>query len=111
MSKSRFFELKMPKFLLAVEPIEMPSGFHYIYSPHYLSLILVIRTSTQQLFLNYELQNNIRKLYECNENEKFELIIIQNNVNITGGELAPVISELQFLDEAWDWYKANMIKL
>lgn len=76
MSKSRFFELKMPKFLLAVEPIEMPSGFHYIYSPHYLSLILVIRTSTQQLFLNYELQNNIRKLYECNENEKFEFRII-----------------------------------
>ena len=111
MSKSRFFELKMPKFLLAVEPIEMPCGFHYIYSPHYLSLILVIRTNTQQLFLNYEVQNNIRKLYECNENEKFELIIIQNNVNITGGELAPVISELQFLDEAWDWYKANIIKL
>ena len=111
MSKSRFFELKMPKFLLAVEPIEMPSGFHYIYSPHYLSLILVIRTNTQQLFLNYELQNNIRKLYECNKNEKFELIIIQNNVNITGGELAPVISELQFLDEAWNWYRDNMIKL
>lgn len=43
---NRFFELKMPKFLLAVEPIEMPSGFHYIYSPQYLSLILVIRTST-----------------------------------------------------------------
>ena len=49
------------------------------------------------------------RLYVCNEVEQFKLIIIQNNVKVTGGELAPKISETQFLDEAWEWYNTNMI--
>ena len=52
MDNSKLFELKMPKFLLAAEPSQMPSGFHYIYSPHYLSLVLIIRERTQQVILN-----------------------------------------------------------
>ena len=51
------------------------------------------------------------RLYVCNEVEQFKLIIIRNNVKVTGGELAPVISETQFLNEAWEWYNTNMIEL
>ena len=109
MDNNKLFEFKMPKFLLAFEPKQMPKGFHFIYSPHYLSLILVIRERTQQIVLNKELKDKPQKLYVFNEYEKFKLIIIQNNVKITGGELAPKISEIQFLDEAWEWYNTNMI--
>ena len=109
MQKIKRFELKMPKFLLAFEPEQMPKGFQFIYSPHYLSLVLVIRERTQQVALNDELVHKPQKLYVCNEYEQFKLIIIQNNVKITGGELAPKISETQFLDEAWEWYNTNMI--
>lgn len=111
MDNNKLFELKMPKFLLALqpEPEQMPNGFHFIYSPLYLSLILVIRERTQQVILNNELRSKPQKLYKYNEYEQFNLIIIQNNVKITGGELAPEISETQFLDEAWEWYSTNMI--
>lgn len=47
------------------------------------------------------------RLYVCNEVEQFKLIIIQNNVKVTGGELAPVVSETQFLNEAWEWYNTK----
>ena len=111
MDNEKLFELKMPKFLLALqpEPEHLPNGFHFIYSPLYLSLILVIRERTQQIVLNRELKSKPQKLYVFNEYEKFNLIIIQNNVKLTGGELAPEISETQFLDEAWQWYNTNMI--
>ena len=88
------------------------SYWHYnqsLSSPLYLSLILVIRERTQQIVLNRELKDKPQKLYVFNEYQKFKLIIIQNNVKVTGGELAPAISETQFLDEAWEWYKTNMI--
>ena len=111
MDKNKLFEFKMPKFLLALqpEPEHLSNKFHFIYSPLYLSLILVIRERTQQIVLNRELKDKPQKLYIFNEYEKFKLIIIQNNVKITGGELASKISETQFLDEAWEWYKTNMI--
>ena len=108
MDNNKLFEFKMPKFLLALQP-EPEHKFHFIYSPLYLSLILVIRERTQQIVLNKELKDKPQKLYVFNEYEKFKLIIIQNNVKITGGELAPVVSETQFLDEAWEWYNTNMI--
>ena len=111
MDNNKLFELKMPKFLLALqpEPELLPNVFHFIYSPLYLSMILVIRERTQQIVLNRELKNKPQKLYVFNEYENFNLIIIQNNVKLTGGELAPEITETQFLDEAWQWYNTNMI--
>ena len=109
MNNDKLFELKMPKFLLAIEPTQMPSGFHYIYSPHYLSLVLVIRERTQQVILNNELRSKPQKLYNYNDNEQFRLVVLQNNIQQTGGILSPEISETQFLDEAWEWYSTNMI--
>lgn len=109
MSNSKLFELKMPKFLLAIEPTQMPSGFHYIYSPHYLSLVLIIRERTQQVILNNELRSKPQKLYNYNDNEQFRLVVLQNNIQQTGGILSQEISETQFLDEAWEWYRTNMI--
>jgi len=38
------------------------------------------------------------------ENEVFELVLVQNNVEATGGAMSPIISETEFLDEAWKWY-------
>lgn len=109
MNNDKLFELKMPKFLLAIEPTQMPSGFHYIYSPHYLSLVLIIRERTQQVILNNELRSKPQKLYNYNDNEQFRLVVLQNNIQQTGGILSPEISETQFLDEAWEWYRTNMI--
>lgn len=109
MDNNKLFELKMPKFLLAFEPKQMPKGFHFIYSPHYLSLILVIRERTQIVVLNDEILHRPQQLYTISEKEQFRLVILQNNVKLTGGELAPEISEAQFLDEAWQWYNTNMI--
>jgi hypothetical protein len=111
MDNNKLFEFKMPKFLLALqpEPEQLPNKFHFIYSPLYLSLILVIRERTQQIVFNRELKDKPQKLYVFNEYEQFKLIIIQNNVKITGGKLAPAISETQFLDDAWQWYSTNMI--
>ena len=109
MDNSKLFELKMPKFLLAAEPSQMPSGFHYIYSPHYLSLVLIIRERTQQVILNNELRNKPQKRYTYNDNEQFTLVVLQNNIQQVGGILSLAISETQFLDEAWEWYSTNMI--
>ena len=109
MDNSKLFELKMPKFLLAIEPTQMPSGFYYIYSPHYLSLVLVIRERTQQVILNNELRSKPQKRYTYTDNEQFTFVVLQNNIQQVGGILSLAISETQFLDEAWEWYSTNMI--
>lgn len=111
MSNGKLFELKMPKFLLAVEPAEMPRGFHYIYSPHYLSLVLVVRESTQLVIFYKELLDNFQKTYTFKGIEQFRLVMLQNNVEAIDEEVhSPVISVDRFLDEAWEWYQTNMIK-
>ena len=109
MSNSKLFDLEMPKVWWAIEPTQMPSGFHYIYSPHYLSLVLVIRERTQQVILNNELRSKPQKRYTYNDNEQFTLVVLQNNIQQVGGILSLAISETQFLDEAWEWYSTNMI--
>ena len=93
-------EIKMPKFLLAEEPQDRV--FHYIYSPHYLSLVLIIPEETT-VTLNKDTIKKPRKTYHYG-NEALELVLVQNNVEATGGAISPVISETEFLDEAWKWY-------
>lgn len=112
MDNNKLFELKMPKFLLALqpEPEQLPNGFHFIYSPLYLSLILVIRERTQMVIFNNELKNKPQKSYNYNNDEQFALVMLQNNIQQTGGILSSEISETQFLDEAWQWYSNNVIK-
>ena len=41
--------------------------------------------------------------------EPFELVIIQNNVKITGGNLAPEITEDEFLNLAWKFWEDYLI--
>lgn len=94
-------EIKMPRFLLAEEPQDRI--FKYIYSPHYLSLVLIIPEEIATVTLNKETIKKPRKTYQygC---EVFELVLVQNNVEATGGAMSPIISEIEFLDEAWKWY-------
>lgn len=98
---NKIVEIKMPRFLLAEEPQDRV--FKYIYSPHYLSLVLIIPEEIATVTLNKETIKKPRKTYRYG-NEVFELVLVQNNVEATGGAMSPVISETEFLDEAWEWY-------
>ena len=98
---NKIVEIKMPKFLLAREP--QGGDFHYIYSPHYLSLVLVIPEKIATVTLNKETIKKPRNTYRYGS-EVFELVLVQNNVEATGGAMSPIISETEFLDEAWKWY-------
>ena len=102
------FEIKLPKFLLATEPKKEYNGIEYIYSPSYLSLIMVIHENEITSILNAENREKPRKSFEYNS-EKFLFVILQNNVAATGGELAPEITEIEFLEQAFDWYKDYLI--
>ena len=102
------FELKLPHFLLAENPTEDLDRFIYIYSPVYLSLILIINENFQTLLVNEEMRNKPRRTFHYGD-EIFEFVILQNNVIMTGGQLAPEISEEQFLNEAWKWYEEYLL--
>ncbi len=88
---------------------EEPQGgdFHYIYSPHYLFLVLVIPEDTATVTLNKSNLKKPRKTYHYG-NEVFKLVLIQNNVEATGGTMSPIVSETDFLDEAWKWYADDL---
>lgn len=104
----KHFELKMPKFLLAEEPKEGYDSLSYIYSPHYLSLILIIPEDDLTVLLNEGNRQRPRKTFTY-EFEPFEFVILQNNVLATGGGLSPEISEEEFLIQAWEWYENYLI--
>ena len=101
-------EIKLPLFLLAEEPTAPVDRFTFIYSPLYLSLILIIPENDISFLPNFNNINKPRKTFIYRE-ESFEFIIIQNNVLATGGELAPVITEEEFLNKAWKWYEEYLI--
>ena len=102
------FKIKLPKFLLAEEPKNEFNGIEFIYSPSYLSLIMIIHENYTTLILNAENREKPRKSFEYNS-EKFLFVIVQNNVISTGGHLAPEITEIEFLELAYDWYKDYLI--
>ena len=104
----RTIDLKLPKFLLAEEPTKEYIGVEWIYSPHYLSLIMVISEIDITPVLNEEKRRKSRKTFSY-QDETFEFIIVQNNVAATGGELAPEITDADFLQQAFDWYKAYLM--
>ena len=101
-------KITMPKFLLAEEPLEDINRFTYIYSPHYMSLILVVEENSQIMALNEENKNKPQKLFVYSPIEQFRLIVIQNNVEATGGILSPMITVEDFIEEAWQWYKTYL---
>ena len=101
-------DVVIPKFLLAENPILPNIDLTYIYSPHYMSLIMVIEENSEIVSLNDEYMKMPQRLYVYDALEQFRLIVVQNNVISTGGIYAPVISVEQFIEEAWQWYKSYL---
>ncbi|MCJ8153190.1 hypothetical protein MKJ01_05370 [Chryseobacterium sp. SSA4.19] len=101
-------ELILPKFLLAEEPTKPIDREVYIYSPHYLSLVLIIPEDDITLFLNEEKRTKPRKTFTY-QDESFELVVLQNNVGLAGGNLSPEITEDEFLNQAWMFWEDYLI--
>ncbi|WP_313214119.1 hypothetical protein [Soonwooa sp.] len=97
-------EIKMPKFLLAEEPTAPLDRFTFIYSPPYLSLILIIAEDDVMGLLNNETRNKPRKTFQYFD-ESFEFVLVQNNIEAVNLET----SIESFLDEAWNWYKDYLV--
>lgn len=106
--KFEIADVVIPKFLLAENPIVPNIDLTYIYSPHYMSLIMVIEENSEIISLNDECMKMPQRLYVYDALEQFRLIVVQNNVISTGGIYAPVISVEQFIEEAWQWYKSYL---
>lgn len=98
----------LPLFMLGDEPMKEYSGIEWIYSPRYLSLIMIIHENDTVSLLNSKNNKRPRKNFRYG-NETFEFVIVQNNILATGGELAPIISEEEFLDLAFEWYEKYLI--
>ena len=97
-------DIILPLFLLAENPMEKYIGVEYIYSPLYLSFIMIIVEDDATVLLNTKNVKNVRKTYFYQE-ETFEFVIIQNNIKLVGGSIAPVINDIEFLDKAFSWYQ------
>ena len=106
--KNEVAEVIIPKFLLAENPILPNIDLTYIYSPHYMSLIMVIEENSEIVHLNDTYRAMPQQLFVYDELEQFRFVVIQNNVMSTGGIYAPVISVEQFIEEAWQWYKSYL---
>ena len=106
--KNEVAEVIIPKFLLAENPILPNIDLTYIYSPHYMSLIMVIEENSEIVHLNDTYRAMPQRRFVYDELEQFRLVVVQNNVISTGGIYAPVISVEQFIEEAWQWYKAYL---
>nr|DAR62661.1 MAG TPA: hypothetical protein [Caudoviricetes sp.] len=103
--KIKVADVVIPKFLLACNPIVPNIDLTYIYSPHYMSLIMVIEENSEIVRLNDTYRAMPQRLYVYDMLEQFRMIVIQNNVMSMGGIYSPVISVEQFIEEAWQWYK------
>lgn len=106
--KNEVAEVIIPKFLLAENPILPNIDLTYIYSPHYMSLIMIIEENSEIVRLNDIYRAMPQQLFVYDELEQFRFVVIQNNVISTGGIYAPIISVEQFIEEAWLWYKAYL---
>ena len=106
--KIKVADVVIPKFLLAENPIVPNIDLTYIYSPHYMSLIMVIEENSEIVSLNDIYRAMPQQLFVYDELEQFRFVVVQNNVISTGGIYAPIISVEQFIEEAWQWYKAYL---
>ena len=106
--KNEVAEVIIPKFLLAENPILPNIDLTYIYSPHYMSLIMVIEENSEIVHLNDTYRAMPQQLYVYDMLEQFRFVVIQNNVMSMGGIYALVISVEQFIEEAWQWYKSYL---
>lgn len=106
--KNEVADVIIPKFLLAENPILPNIDLTYIYSPHYMSLIMVIEENSEIVHLNDTYRAMPQQLFVYDELEQFRLVVVQNKVMSMGGIYAPVISVEQFIEEAWQWYKSYL---
>lgn len=60
--------------------------------------MLIIPEDVATVTLNKSNLKKPRETYQY-ENEVFELVLVQNNVEATGGAMSPIVSETDFLDE------------
>lgn len=97
----KYKEIIMPKFLLAEEP--KGGDFTFIYSPHYVSLILIVPEDDATVLLNAENRKRPHKSFNY-KNETFEFIIVQNNLEAVGEMNGYPITADKFLTDAWEWY-------
>lgn len=98
--KIKVADVVIPKFLLAENPIVPNIDLTYIYSPHYMSLIMVIEENSEIVSLNDIYRAMPQQLFVYDKLEQFRFVVIQNNVNEHGGIYAPIISVEQFIEEA-----------
>lgn len=104
-------ELRIPTFLLATSPYDISHTFHHIYSPIYMSFLLVFSDDDKDRMLDDDIHaSHKRKEYMYN-GKKYTLVFIQNNIKVAcKWEFNKKITEMQFLDYAWDWYKEFLDK-
>lgn len=99
MNKLKLKQLTLPTYLWASDPGES-DGETYIYSPPYMSLILIADSvKYKHLMLN----SNVIKREFIKKKVSYTFALWQNNVELTGGELVPQISVDDFLSDAFDW--------
>lgn len=108
LQKYKVADVIIPRFLLAETPIQPNTDLTYIYSPHYMSLIMIIEENSEIVRLNDIYRAMPQQLFVYDELEQFRFVVVQNNVISTGGIYAPIISVEQFIEEAWQWYKAYL---
>lgn len=83
----------MPLFLWG---INSDSLWNYIYCPPYLSLVAVV---DKREMVDFGFNENFPQKTFGN----FVFALVQNNVAVTGGQLAPEISEKELLIKAHNW--------
>jgi hypothetical protein len=104
-------ELRIPNFLLAVSPYDPAHPFHHIYSPNYMSFVLVFSEDDKDRMLDDDIHASHKRKEFLYNGKKYTLVFIQNNIKeACEWPFNAKITEMQFLDYAWEWYKEFLDK-
>lgn len=99
-------ELRIPRFLLATSPNDPAHLFHHIYSPSYLSFVLIFSDDDKDRMLDDDIHKTHKRKEYLYNGKKYTLVILQNHIKQTSQwAFNDKLTEIQFLDQAWEWYK------